>query len=316
MNVSKLCTLYLDHARTYYRKPSGRQTSEYGLMELSIRPLLAVAERRPVRFVSAQTIDTARSWILDNLPDNSRRTVNAKVSRMIRVFRWGAEPQRRHVPAAVAASLLTLRPLPYGRSPAPERPGLAGVERDAINDLLAALAERPDDRRVAPAVQLARLRIATMVELQLDTGMRPGEVCLMDTRHIDRNGPRGTWLYQPPEHKTQHRGRQRVIVLFDEAQHLLRRWQAVSKISHGPLFGVCVDSYRTAVQRALRRAGLPQITPHQIRHTRATEVRRAAGLDAAQVLLGHSSSRTTEIYAGADLGMLINRLAQARGLPG
>src|SRR5439155_564319 len=38
--------------------------------------------------------------------------------------------------------------------------------------------------------------------------------------------------------------------------------------------------------------------PNQLRHTYATEVRRTYGLEAAQVLLGHSKADTTETYAG------------------
>ena len=40
--------------------------------------------------------------------------------------------------------------------------------------------------------------------------------------------------------------------------------------------------------------------PNQLRHAAATEVRRQHGLDAAQVMLGHSSRRMTEVYAEPD----------------
>jgi integrase len=38
-------------------------------------------------------------------------------------------------------------------------------------------------------------------------------------------------------------------------------------------------------------------SPHQLRHSRATEIRRQYGLEAAQVTLGHSRMNVTEIYA-------------------
>jgi len=41
--------------------------------------------------------------------------------------------------------------------------------------------------------------------------------------------------------------------------------------------------------------------PHQLRHSAATSLRREFGLDAARVILGHSSATTAEIYAEADL---------------
>lgn len=41
-------------------------------------------------------------------------------------------------------------------------------------------------------------------------------------------------------------------------------------------------------------------TPNQLRHTFATEVRREHGLEAAQVLLGHSTADVTQVYAERD----------------
>jgi integrase len=96
-----------------------------------------------------------------------------------------------------------------------------------------------------------------------------------------------------------------------------------------------VDSYRRAVQRACDQAfPLPESLgrrkeekqsdwlsrlstgekadvkawrkehrwhPHQLRHAKATEIRREAGLDAARAVLGHRSPAITETYAELDL---------------
>jgi integrase len=42
-------------------------------------------------------------------------------------------------------------------------------------------------------------------------------------------------------------------------------------------------------------------SPNQLRHSFATEVRKLYGLEAAQVLLGHSSANVTQIYAERDM---------------
>jgi integrase len=60
-------------------------------------------------------------------------------------------------------------------------------------------------------------------------------------------------------------------------------------------------SYRVAVQRACKRAGIPAWSPRQPRHTRATMIRRAFGLEAAKAVLGHADTKITEIYAERDL---------------
>jgi integrase len=41
--------------------------------------------------------------------------------------------------------------------------------------------------------------------------------------------------------------------------------------------------------------------PHRLRHTKATEIRREAGLDAARAVLGHRSTAITETYAELDM---------------
>jgi integrase len=41
-------------------------------------------------------------------------------------------------------------------------------------------------------------------------------------------------------------------------------------------------------------------SPNQLRHTFATDVRKRFGLEAAQVLLGHSEADTTQLYAERD----------------
>jgi integrase len=61
-----------------------------------------------------------------------------------------------------------------------------------------------------------------------------------------------------------------------------------------------VNTYRHAIARACKTAAVPVWKPHQLRHNRATEIRREAGLDAARAVLGHRSPQVTEVYAELD----------------
>lgn len=79
-----------------------------------------------------------------------------------------------------------------------------------------------------------------------------------------------------------------------------------------------VETYARAVARACAKAEahaheqnpdvladrvlVPHWHPNQLRHTKATEIRREAGLDAARVVLGHRSPNVTEVYAEVDAG--------------
>jgi hypothetical protein len=62
-------------------------------------------------------------------------------------------------------------------------------------------------------------------------------------------------------------------------------------------------AYSSAIARACAKAGVPHWHPNQLRHTFATEVRRVYGAEAAQVLLGHSQLKTTEVYAERDFAL-------------
>lgn len=57
------------------------------------------------------------------------------------------------------------------------------------------------------------------------------------------------------------------------------------------------DSYGRAVRRACLKAGIPVWSPNRLRHSLATRVRQSFGLEAAQVILGHSKADVTQVYA-------------------
>jgi len=61
--------------------------------------------------------------------------------------------------------------------------------------------------------------IAAMIELQLLTGMRPGELVIMRPCDIDRSGE--IWHYYPESHKNQHRGIERIVSIGPKTQKIL-----------------------------------------------------------------------------------------------
>lgn len=74
-------------------------------------------------------------------------------------------------------------------------------------------------------------------------------------------------------------------------------------------------SYRRAIDYAIQRAAkkgivIPPWSPNQLRHARGTEVRQHHGLEAAQVVLGHSHADVTEIYAERNLALATKIAAQ------
>lgn len=76
-------------------------------------------------------------------------------------------------------------------------------------------------------------------------------------------------------------------------------------------------SYRRAIEYGIVKAKangvvIPSWHPHQLRHSRATEVRRQYGVEGAQVALGHARADVTEIYAERNFG-LATRIAKESG---
>jgi integrase len=64
-------------------------------------------------------------------------------------------------------------------------------------------------------------------------------------------------------------------------------------------------TYGNSVANGCIRAGIPPFRCHRIRHTYATKVRHQFGLEAAQVLLGHTKADVTELYAEKNLTLAV-----------
>ena len=147
-----------------------------------------------------------------------------------------------------------------------------------------------------------------MVRVHRLIGCRPDELASMRPDLIDRSGK--VWIYSPASHKCTWRGKSRKIAIGPRAQAILKRylfgeWCFISQIDTGKPARYRVDSYRRAITRACTRAKLDHWTPGRLRHTTATTVRREFGLEAAQVVLGHATASTTEIYAERDMAKAV-----------
>jgi integrase len=187
--------------------------------------------------------------------------------------------------------------------------------------------------------------VAELLRLQLLTGSRSGEMCIMRACDIDMTGT--VWLYKPHRHKTEHKGKGRVIVLGPRAQEIVKRylkpnveaylfcpreameaWRQTlrqkrkSKVQPSqvnrkkrrprrvPGEKYTPNSLASAVRRACRTHSLPCWHPHQLRHLAATQIRREYGVELARIILGHATAFTTEIYAETDRAQAMEVIAK------
>lgn len=194
LTISELINLYRKHVERYYILPDGTATKEQTGIALAMRML---RERFGSVAVSSFGIRALKQYRLSLIERGFARTyVNDNVGRVKRLFRWAIEEEVCRPDAA----LLMLKGL---------REGEYGVhESDPVTDVAISKVE-------AVKPYLSR-QVRAMVELQLLTAARPGEICQM--RGADLNTDKAVWQYRPQTHKNKRRGKKRVIFLGKRAQ--------------------------------------------------------------------------------------------------
>lgn len=243
----------------------------------------------------------------------SRNYINGQMSRLRRIFGWAVghelcSPQ-------VAGALAYVEPLRIGQ--ARETEDVQPVPQADVDAILPYLQPLP----------------RAMVEFQQISGCRPGEMCDLQYNDLAILDDK-VWAWTIKRHKTTWQGKKaKVIFLGPRAQAILSPyWSCDTRAKE--LRGECefvfspwrtqvemgrkqinrrnrpcydTASYRQAIHRAIEKCNrereeadevaVPKWSPHQLRHARGTEIRERYGLEGAQIILGHDSISTTEIYA-------------------
>jgi len=313
LRIGELLVAYLEHADRYYRK-NGRPTGEVPNIKDAVRQLADLYREDTVVDFGPTKLKTVRDAMVQS--GLARKVVNARINRVRRVFKWGVENEL--VDPAVLQALQAVAPLKRGRNAVRETPEVKPVPEEHIEAVLATVTSQ----------------IHAMVETQMLTGMRPGELVIMRPCDIDRSGQ--TWVYRPESHKTEHHGIERQIFLGPRVQRILqpfllraassylfnpreailerrreqRRRSNKPKVRANAKFNLrslqriseryTTKTYQQAVYKACKRACIPSWGPNRLRHNAATVLRKQFGIEVARVILGHTSSAMTEVYAEMD----------------
>lgn len=321
--VTELIAAYRKWALRYYRHEDGTPT---GTAE-NMRPLMKrlrqlyggkrVSEFTPLAFKAV-----IRRLIAEKL---SISTVNHGIARIKHMFRWGVSEEL--VPTAVLQGIEAVSSEHQGRSDAKPRKIVHAVPAEVVEQTMPKL----------PTV------VQAMVRLQRLTGMRPAEVC--QVRPCDIVESDGVWLFTPRQHKTQHHGKSRVIVIAAKGQEVLKPYMGDPeafcfsprksvelqlakksaarvtplscgnkpkknrKIHGGEAYTSC--SYRRAIHRACESIwgedGL-KWSPNQLRHALAEEVQGLSDIESVAAVLGHSKIDTSQKYAKHNLRLAIDTM--------
>jgi len=251
LRIDELALKYLAHAREHYRK-DGCETSEVVAVRGCLRVLVAVAgdllarDFGPLKLQEVRGAMIALGW--------KRKAINKQIGRIRRCFQWAV--QNELIAPDTLVALGTVPGLRQGRSDAVESVPVMPVSDDAV------YAVRPFVSR----------QVWAMIQLQRVSGCRPGEATQM--RGCDITVAGQLWEYRPESHKTQHHGKERIIVLGPKAQEIIREFLRADTTSF--LFSPAdareeFDEKRRANRRT-------PTTPSQQSRTRKSKPTRKPGL--------------------------------------
>lgn len=311
---------YLDHALVYYAA-----NKEYDQMVTSLKPVNDLAEVRVEDFGPKVYKQIRDLWMArDNV---SRQYVNKVMARVRRWVKWCVSEEM--MPASSYESIRCVEPLKAGRTKLAESQKIRPVELARVDAAVACL----------PQV------VADMVRLQLLTAARPAEICAITPAMVDRSGEiwevnftkhKTAWR---GKHRTIYVGKSGQAILGKyldrgpeapcfspgeamEERLAVRSAARVTPANQGNGRGYTArarkgieayqvaEAYTTAtygraIKYACKKAGVAHWSPNQLRHTRSTEIRKVHGLEASQVILGHSKCDVTQIYAEANRELAI-----------
>ena len=327
VTIDDLAILFMEFAEKYYRRENGESTGSAANIRLALRPLVRLFGKTRIRDFGPLKLKAVRDTMIQ--AGHCRKHINSEIHRIKRVFKWGTESEL--VPAPIYMALTAVASLKCGRSDAVESAPVEPVAEAIVNATIPHL----------PAV------VAAIVKLQLLTGARPGEICLLRPCDVTIQ-PSGVWVYRPERHKTEHHGRERRIFIGPEGQAVLRPFldrdaeaycfsPAESEAERNaerkanrkspmtpsqaarrpktdrqrePRTRYDKNGYCRAIVRACRLAEVEPWSPNQLRHTRATAIRERYGLEAAATVLGHSDTKITAVYAERDFVMAAKIMAE------
>jgi integrase len=272
----------------------GRSKGHLSNVKTAMAALREHAGSVPARAMRAADLSNVRTGMIN--AGLSQKSINTRLGVIRQCFKWAIK--RSLVPDTVSIILSVVGGVRYNEAKNP-------VEVRPVSRELVTMAQK----HMSPG-------LADMVELGWLTGMRPGELFRMRTVDIERDGP--IWEYAPREHKSRHKGKARRIFFGPKAQKILSRHlktdvQAAVFVPREVVPDAKPNKrraaakqfndkmYRDWIRRACEAAGIrPHWFPYMLRHSWATQVRKAFGSEAAQVGLGHANLNTTEIYAERD----------------
>jgi hypothetical protein len=165
--IPDLVRAYMVFAKEYYVDPDGKNTSEVGYIQRTLEVLLDCFPALPIEEFGPLRLKEAREVMIEK--KLCRNQINQRIGRIRRMFKWAVSEQI--VSPVILHGLQAVTGLKRGRTRAKESKRVLPV----------------DERDVYAVLPYTTHAVAAMIELQLLTGMRPGEVCQLRPCDLDRS---------------------------------------------------------------------------------------------------------------------------------
>ena len=245
LSMAELILAYWKHARAYYRL--SKRHGDYYCFRDALRVVKSLYATTPAAEFGPKRLKACRAEMIAK--DWSRSYTNAQIDRVRRMFRWAVEEELFPEAGKVYQDLKEVAGLRRGKTNAREMGRVRPVSHEHVDATLPFLPPH----------------VKAMVELQLLTGMRPAEVCLLRPIDIEMSNPT-CWVYRPGSdqgphgtHKTAHHGHDRLVFIGPRAQAILKPYLG-TKLD-GYCFSPAVSERRRAQLRRLARNS--PLTPAQ-----------------------------------------------------
>jgi integrase len=172
LTVSELLNAFRQHAEAYYVGRDGKPSREYGNFRDVMKPLRRLYGATPADQFGPLALQSLMGEFVTL--DWCRNVINRRTTRIKQIFGWAVSQEL--IPASVHEALLRVKGLRKGKTAARETEPVMPARTAMITAVL----------------PLVSRQVRAMIELQLYTGMRPGEVCEMTTGALDRSG--NVWI--------------------------------------------------------------------------------------------------------------------------
>jgi len=272
--------------------------------------------------------------------DLSRGVINRHIGRIKRVFKWAVAEEL--IPSSVHHGLQAVAGLRCGRTTARETEPVTPVPSEHVTAVLPFVS--PPLAAMIQLQQLTGMRSCELVAMRPCDIDQAGDVWIYEPldhknrwrghRRLIPLGPKAqkivepflqraenVFLFSPREaeawrvqQRSANAGADRKTPIYPSElrrRKRTKRGRRNHKSKRPKRDHYDTNSYRRAIVYGIAKARkseieIPHWHPHQLRHSRGTEVRNAYGIEAAQVVLGHARADVTEVYAEKNLQLAVD----------